>query len=133
MGDIIFLATMLEEQSSRGAPYLHTVLLRPPSSLYAKLIIEHSLASSQSISAMTFHKTSGMTRTIGNFVLLLPNTGQRLQAGVELVPMSRVVTDDNNGDNNDDNTADWGDLEHHNGAHIINRYLVNSISYVVML
>ena len=94
MGDTTFLATMLEEQHSRGAPYLRTViyLFRPPSSLYAELIIEHSLAaSSQSSSAMTFHKTSGMT-TIGAFVLLLPETGQRLQAGLELVPISRTVT-----------------------------------------
>ena len=94
MGDTIFLATMLEEQHSRGALYLRTViyLFRPPSSLYAELIIEHSLAaSSQSSSAMTFHKTSGMT-TIGAFVLLLPETGQTLQAGLELVPISRTVT-----------------------------------------
>jgi hypothetical protein len=92
MGDTTFLATMLEEQHSRGAPYLRTViyLFRPPSSLYAELIIEHSLAaSSQSSSAMTFHKTSGMT-TIGAFVLLLPETGQTLQAGLELVPISRA-------------------------------------------
>jgi hypothetical protein len=92
MGDTIFLATMLEEQHSRVALYLRTViyLFRPPSSLYAELIIEHSLAaSSQSSSAMTFHKTSGMT-TIGPLVLHLPETGQRLQAGLELVPISRA-------------------------------------------
>ena len=96
MGDTIFFATMLEEQHSRVALYLRTViyLFRPPSSLYAELIIEHSLAaSSQSSSAMTFHKTSGMTMTtIGPFVLHLPETGQRLQAGLELVPISRTVT-----------------------------------------
>ena len=94
MGDTIFFATMLEEQHSRVALYLRTViyLFRPPSSLYAELIIEHSLAaSSQSSSAMTFHKTSGMTMTtIGPFVLHLPETGQRLQAGLELVPISRA-------------------------------------------